>query len=82
MSIEPKRLFFLAKCSKMPCLCNQLRRAVSQSSFSAIRKMLISVEYTDVSDALFNASAILISVLYIKYNANNAESVGHVLVRV
>ncbi len=44
--------------------------------------MLISVEYTDVSDALFNASAILISVLYIKYNANNAESVGHVLVRV
>ncbi len=47
-----------------------------------MRKTLTSVEYTDVSGASFNSPAILISVLYIKYNANNAESVGHVLVRV
>ena len=40
------------------------------------------MEYGDVSGALSNLSAIFISVRYIKYNENNAVSVGHVLVRV
>ncbi len=66
----------------MPCVCNQLRRPASQPSFSTIWKTLTSVEYPDVSGASFNSAAILISVRYIKYNANSAESVGHVLVRV
>ena len=81
-STEPKRLPFLAEFSRIPCACNQVRRAASQPSFSTIRKTLASVEYADVSGASSNSPSMLISVRYIKYNANNAESVGHVSVRV
>ena len=57
-------------------------RATSHPSFSAKRKVLTSFEYGDLSGASLNSSAISLSVRYTKYKANNAESVGHVRVRV
>lgn len=47
VSSEPKRFFFTANFSKIPVLCNQVRRAVSQLSVWAILKTSASVEYAE-----------------------------------
>ncbi len=63
VSSEPKRFFLRANFSKIPFLCNQVRRAISQLSVSAIPKTSANVEYSEDAGASSKISARSRSVL-------------------